>query len=332
MKPAHIVKRLQDLEEVEGKVRKAGKYSGSVFSHDEELVRLNKEASNLFLFSDLSQPQLHIYSKQLENEIVAMKLDLFKGDSRCCGIATTGGSESLELAVLAHARHYRRKKGISQPEIVVCETVHAAVYKACDFFDIKCVKVKVDRQFKVNIKAMKAAINNNTVCVFVSAPNYPFGYCDPLQDLASFVNKLDIGLHIDMCMGGFLIPFAKEHGYVLEEPEYNFSVPGVTSISSDPHKYGLTCKGISVILFRDHEIQKSLYFSNVEGPLYVNPGITDGKSAGVVAACWATMMYYGRDGYSKLAKSTFEMTKEFCEQVKKIKGLSVIGEPVVSKG
>lgn len=328
-KTSQIVKRLEAIEEFEGKILKGGKFSGSVFTQDEDIIKLNQDASNMLLHADMTQPQYHMFAKRLENEIVAMKLDLFKGNSNCCGITTLGGSESLELAVLAYARYYRRKKGIARPEVVVSETMHAAVYKACEFFDVRCRVAKVTNHFKVDLRSMESLINHNTVCIFSSTPNYPFGYCDPLKPMAKLALKYDIGLHMDACMGGFLVPFVKENGYTLDEDEYNFTVKGVTSISSDPHKYGLTCKGISVLMFGDHEILKSLYFSNVDQSVYVNPGIVDCRSAGVVAACWATMMHYGKDGYAKLAKDTMQATCKLADRIRTIKGLAIVGEPIV---
>lgn len=326
---SEIMKRLALVEESEAKVLKGGRFSGSVFSLEEELVQLNKDACDFFLHADRSQPQFHKFAQELESEIVAMQLDMFKGHSRCSGLTTLGGSESLELAVLAHANHYRRTRGITKPEIVCSETLHAAVYKACDFFDIKYHVVKVTRNFEADVRAMERCINANTVLLFSSAPNYPFGTCDPVQPLARLALKHGIGLHLDACMGGFLVPFAAEHGYSLGEPAYDFTVAGVTSISSDPHKYGLSGKGISVLLFADREMQKSLYFASVEHGYFANAGISDSHSAGVIAACWATMMYYGRNGYSALAKQIFEGSVYICNEVNKIKGLAVVGQPCV---
>lgn len=330
MKASQIVKKLEEFETIENVVKKKGNYSGSVFSLDDELVKLNQDASNLFLFADLSTPHMHLYTKQLENEIVAMKLNLFKANSNCCGFTTTGGSESLEMAVLTYKKYFKKFRGITQPEIVAVETIHAAVWKACEFFDIKLNLVELNKHFRVNVKDVAAKITKNTVAIFASCPNYPFGDPDPVKPLADLALKHGIGFHVDMCMGGFLVPFVKENGYKLEEDDYNFTVKGITSISSDPHKYGLSAKGISVLMFSDHSYQKALYFSIVDNQLYVNPGITDAKSGAVVAACWATMMYYGLNGYTEMAKIIFDSSTKLANSVKKIPGLGVIGTPIVS--
>jgi sphinganine-1-phosphate aldolase len=333
LKIKDLKKRLEEFEEIESEVKNKGKYSGSVFSTEEDLVTLNKEVSKLFLFTDLAQPQIYKYSKQLENEVVAMIANLFKGNSRCTGLTTTGGSESLELAVQAHCAYYRRKKGITRPEVVVCETVHAAIYKACEFFDVKLVVVEVDRDLNFDLRRFQRAINANTVLMVSSVPNYPYGYCDPVEPLAKLAVKHDIGLHLDMCLGGFLVPFAKEKGYKLPEEAYDFSVKGVSSISVDPHKYGLSAKGISVLVFSDHDIQQSLYFCKADGPNppYASGSIYDAHSAAVVAACWATMMYYGYDGYARLAKEVFDKTAEFSAKVRKVPGIEVVGDPIVDR-
>lgn len=329
LKTSQIVKKLDEFEAIENQVKKKGNYSGSVFSLEDELVKLNQDASNLFLYSDLSAPHMHLYSKQLENEIVAMKLHLFKANSSCCGITTTGGSESLEMAVLAYKKYFKKFKGITQPEIVAVETIHAAVWKACEFFDVKLNLVDLNKHFRLNVRDIEAKINKNTVAIFASCPNYPFGDPDPIKPLADLAIKYGIGFHVDMCMGGFLVPFVKENGYKLDEDEYNFTVKGITSISSDPHKYGLAAKGISVLMFSDHEYQKSLYYANVDNQCYVNAGITDNKSAAVIAACWATMMHYGHNGYSEMAKTIFNASSKLAKSVSKIPGLAVVGTPIV---
>lgn len=333
LKLKELKKRLEEFEEIENELRKKGKYSGSVYSTEEELVALNKEASKLFLFTDLAQPQIYRYSKQLENEVVSMLVNLFKGHSRCAGLVTTGGSESLELTVLAHCAHYRRKKGITRPEVLVSETVHAAVYKACEFFDVKLVVVEVDRDLRFDLRAFERAITANTVLMVSSVPNYPYGSCDPVEPLAKLALKHDIGLHLDMCMGGFLVPFAKDLGYKLPEQAYDFTVKGVSSISVDPHKYGLSAKGVGVLLFSELETQQALYFCKADGPSppYASGTIFDSRSAAVVAACWATMVYHGYEGYSRLAKEVFEKSAELCGKLRKIPGIAVVGDPMVSQ-
>ncbi len=331
LKLKELKKRLEEFEEVESELRRKGKYSGSVFSTEEDLVTLNKEASKLFLFSDLAQPEVYRFSKQLENEVVAMLLGLMKGHGRCTGLTTTGGSESLELTVLAHCAYYRRKKAVSQPEILVSETVHAAVYKACEFFDVKLVVVPVDRYLGFDLRAFQRALTPNTVLMISSVPNYPYGYCDPVEPLAKLALKHDVGLHLDLCMGGFLVPFAKELGYKLPEQAYDFSVKGVSSVSVDPHKYGLSAKGVGVLLFADHDIQQALYFCKADGPSrpYASGTVFDSRSAAVVAACWATMVYYGFDGYSRLAKEIFDKSAELCAKLRKVPGIEVVGDPIV---
>lgn len=331
MKSSLIVKRLEELADIELKVKNDGKYFGSVFSTDDELMQLNADASNMFLFSDLSTPSMHILSRQLENEVVSMALQMYKGHAGCTGMTTSGGSESLELAILSHKLHYRRKKGITEPEVIICETAHSAFYKACDFFNVKLIPITVKKNFQVDVAAMERAITRNTILMVSSCPNYPYGYPDPLRPLAKLALKHDFGLHLDACMGGFLIPFCKEIGVKMPEDSYDFQVPGVTSISMDPHKYGLSAKGISVLLFGDEEIQKNLYYVKVDGPgpLYMASCLADKRSSAIIAASWATMMYYGHEGYANLAKELVEATKELVTKVNKIPGLKIVDNPQV---
>ena len=331
MKIGVLVKRLEELDEQEAAIRRSGKNSGSVFPTEEELLSLNQEAYRLFSSTDISMPHVYKYSKQLENEVVHMMIDLFRGNSDCCGMTTSGGSESLELAMLAHKLYYRDKKGIKRPEVIVSETVHAAVYKAGEFFDIKLVVVPVKKNFEADTEGMMRAITPNTILIISSCPNFPIGNCDPLQPFADIAKTRDFGIHLDCCMGGFFLPYAKKHGVDLPEKNYNFTVKGVTSISTDPHKYGLSGKGSGVLLFGNHDIQKSLYHCKVDGPssLFASGRVSESRTAGPIAACWATLMYMGDEGYSKQAKRIFEETREMSEKLKMIEGIDVIGNPVV---
>lgn len=331
LKMDKLIQRLTEFGDLEINMKRKGQYSGSVFSVDEELMRINSEVANMFMFSELSQPQLHMLSKQLENEVIQMMVSLYKGTKNTCGIATSGGSESLQNAVLAHKLYYRRKKGITEPEVIICETAHAALNKACDFYGVKLHWIDVAEKYQFNLEGVIKAINKNTVMIVTSGPNYVYGTMDPLAPLAKICKEKDIGLHLDACMGGFLVPFANELGVSFPEKEYNFTVDGLTSISADPHKYGLTAKGISVLMFADHEIQKSLYFAKADGP---GPAITTGtisdtRNAAIVAACWATFMYYGYNGYKDIARQVVEATRKFVREINAIPGLKVAGNPEI---
>jgi sphinganine-1-phosphate aldolase len=332
LKQAQVLKRLQEFADFELFLKNKGKYSGSIYSTSDELIQLNGEASNMFLFSDLNHLETNSMARQLENEIVSMMLSMYKGNDRCSGMTTRGGSESIEMAILGHRQYYRRTKGITQPEIVVCETALAAMLKACDFFGIKYIRVPITKDYEVDVDGMEKAITANTIMIIMSCPNFPYGTCDPFKKIAQIALKYDIGFHLDSCMGGFLVPFAKEHNAGLPEDEYNFTVDGLTSLTADPHKYGLSAKGIGVLLFGRKEIQEALYFCKADGPgpIYATSTVQDTRSAAVIAACWATMMYYGQDGYSKLAKGIFDESTYFINGLKKIPGIDVIGNPIVS--
>lgn len=332
LKQAQVEKRIEEFASLERFLKNKGKYSGSVFSTGDELVQINSEASNMFLFSDLNHLETNSMARHLENEIISMMLTMYKGNNRCSGMTTRGGSESIEMAILAHRQFYKRTKGITQPEVVVCETAHAAMYKACDFFGVKCIRVPITKDYQVDVDGMEKAITANTILIITSCPNFPYGTCDPFKSLAQIALKYDVGLHMDACMGGFLVPFTKEHGIDLPEDEYNFTVDGLTSLTADPHKYGLSAKGIGVLLFGRKEIQEALYFCKADGPgpIYATATVQDTRSAAVIAACWATMMYYGQDGYSKLAKEIFDESTYFINGLKKIPGIDVIGNPIVS--
>lgn len=328
-KKGTLVKKLEELDQLESINKSKGQYSGSVYSTEKDLIKLNADASNLFLSFDLHHPQIFKYTKQLEREIVSMMLTLYEADDNCSGMVSNGGSESLGMAVLAHKMYYRNKKGITAPEVIVCETVHSALYKACDFYNVKLIPVDITKDSQVNVEGIRKRINQNTVLIVASCPNYPYGYIDPVEPLAKMARENDIGFHIDACMGGFLVPFAQEVGIEFPEKKYNFLTKGVTSISMDPHKYGHSAKGISIMLFSNKKIQQSLYFAKADGPgpAYASGKITDSLNGSVVAACWATMMSYGYEGYLAMAKNIMHSSQKLVSQIREIKGLGVTDDP-----
>merc|ERR1719203_730100 len=181
-----------------------------------------------------------------------MTLSLFAGsvDAGHCGILSAGGTESIILAVRAYKRYAARHRHVRRPELVIPSTAHAAFDKACDLMDIELVKVDVDpKTFTVSAAEMERHITSETIAIVGSAPQYPHGTMDPIAELAVLAERYDVGLHVDCCLGSFLLPMLKEIGY--EVPPFDFAVDGVSSISCDTHKFGFANKGTSVLMFRD---------------------------------------------------------------------------------
>ncbi|TYK53281.1 pyridoxal phosphate-dependent decarboxylase family protein [Actinomadura decatromicini] len=259
----------------------------------------------------------------LERQVVGAVADRLGGGS---GIFTSGGTESIMLAVKA-ARDRRSVDG--RPEIVVPTTAHPAFHKAAHYLGAKVVQVPVDSSFRADPVAVAGAITARTVLVVASAPSYPQGVMDPVPEIAAVAASAGIPCHVDACVGGWVLPWLREAGR--DVPPFDLSVPGVTSLSCDLHKYGYAPKGASVVLFADESLRRCAYFASAEWPGYtvINAGVQSSKSAGPLGAAWATLNAVGARGYRELASTSMRVAERLVEGVAEIPGLRVLGEPVV---
>lgn len=239
---------------------------------------------------------------------------------------STGGSMSIMLACLAH-RNRAYSKGIKKPEIVLPSSAHAAFFKAAEVFNLTLREIPVDNQtFTVSIHKVKRAINSRTALIVGSAPNFPFGTMDDIQALGQLALKYDVPLHVDACLGGFLLPFVDTKKY--EIPPFDFAVPGVASISADTHKYGLTPKGSSVICYRNKDYLHHQYFCapDWQGGIYASATM-EGSRAGVnIALCWAAMLFHGKNNYQEKAQAVVETTNKIRDAIAKIAHLKLQGK------
>ena len=268
---------------------------------------------------------------ELETETVSMCADLFQGDEAVCGNISTGGTESIILAVKT-ARDWalKNKANITKAHIVIPESVHPAFMKACHYLDVDYTTIAVDSNLRADVKAMEAAIASNTVLLVGSAPSYPFGIIDPISDIAALAKRKNILCHVDACVGGFMLPFIKDLGYPV--PDFDFSVDGVTSISADIHKYGYSPKGASVILYKTHELRRfqfSLY-TKWAGGIYGSPTITGTRPGCNIAGAWAAIRTIGRSGYLEMARGTMDATETIKGAVAQLEDLELIGKPDMS--
>lgn len=268
---------------------------------------------------------------ELETEAVSMCADLFHGDEQVCGNITTGGTESILLAVKT-AKDWARqhRPNITKPHVVVPESVHPAFMKAFQIMDVDYTATKVDKDYRADVSAMEKAITANTIMVVGSAPSYPFGVVDPIREVAALAIRKKLLCHVDACIGGFLLPFVKELGYPV--PDFDFLVDGVTSLSADVHKYGYSPKGASVILYRTHELRRfqfSLY-TKWAGGIYASPTITGTRAGGNIAGAWAAIRSIGREGYMEMAKATMDTTEQIKNAIAQIDELDLIGQPDMS--
>jgi len=244
------------------------------------------------------------------------------------GNLTTGGTESLLLAVLT-AREWARqtKPHITSPAMVLPASAHPAFEKAAHYFGVKSIRVPVRSDFRADPAAMERAITSDTILMVGSAPSYPHGVVDPIRELASIAQQHELLCHVDACVGGLLLPFVRRLGYPV--PDFDFSIPGVTSLSADLHKYGYAAKGASVILYWDAALRRHQYFAYTDwsGGIYASPSMTGTRAGGPIAAAWAILNYLGEDGYLRLTDQVMKTAIKLRDGIHAIDGLHVIGQP-----
>lgn len=264
--------------------------------------------------------------RTLQSAVVGSVAGWLHGGREAAGFMTTGGTESLLLAVKT-AREHGRARGIERPEMVLPASAHAAFEKGAKYFDVKSVRVPVRDDFRADPLAMARAVGPRTVLLVASAPQYPQGVVDPVEEIAEIAARAGVLCHVDACMGGVTLPFLEKLGHRL--PAWDFRVPGVTSISVDLHKYGYTAKGASVLLHRSKELRKLQTFVTDAwlGGLYGSSGVLGTKSGGPIAAAWAVMQHLGEEGYLRLTRDARAATEALCRGLRAIPGVRVLAEP-----
>uniref|UniRef100_A0AAX7SNT2 sphinganine-1-phosphate aldolase n=1 Tax=Astatotilapia calliptera TaxID=8154 RepID=A0AAX7SNT2_ASTCA len=317
---AKVMEKIKEYDTLNEVKWDKGLVSGAVYWGDESLTNLLVKVYGDFAWSNPLHPDIFPGVRKMEAEVVRMACTLFHGGPNSCGTVTSGGTESILMACKAY-RDIAHERGVKHPEILAPVSVHAAFDKAAHYFGMKLVHIPLDKKtMKVDVKAMRRAISKNTAMLVCSAPQFPHGIIDPIEEVAKLAVRYNIPMHVDACLGGFLIVFMAKAGYPLAP--FDFRVKGVTSISADTHKYGYAPKGSSVILYSDKKYRQYQYFvaADWQGGIYASPSIAGSRPGGIIAACWATMMYMGENGY-------VDATKKI---VSTIKGVFVFGDPEVS--
>ncbi|CAG6017833.1 unnamed protein product [Menidia menidia] len=307
-----------------------GCVSGAVYWGDESLTKLLVKVYGDFAWSNPLHPDIFPGVRKMEAEVVRMSCALFNGGPNSCGTVTSGGTESILMACKAY-RDMAYERGVKYPEILAPVSVHAAFDKAAHYFGMKLVHIPLDKKtMKVDVKAMKRAINKNTAMLVCSAPQFPHGIMDPVEEVGKLALRYNLPLHVDACLGGFLIVFMAKAGYTLAP--FDFRVKGVTSISADTHKYGYAPKGSSVILYSDKKYRQYQYFvaPDWQGGIYASPSVAGSRPGGIIAACWATMMHMGVNGYVDATRKIISTSRKIKTELQKIKGMFVFGDPEVS--
>ncbi|MBQ0984154.1 aspartate aminotransferase family protein [Streptomyces sp. F63] len=269
----------------------------------------------------------------LENAVVGRAARLLGGGPDTVGTFTSGGTESCLLAVLTAREHARRTRGVTAPELVLPTTVHAAFHKAAALFGLRTVSVPVDPEtYRVRPEDVAAAITPRTALVVVSAPSYAHGVVDPVAEVAAEAERRGVLCHVDACIGGWYLGHLRYADGVPHPPAFDLSVPGVTSLSVDLHKYGYTAKGASVLLVRDAELRRHGWFAHASWPGYpvVNATLQGTKSAGPLAAAWAVLEHIGTDGYTELSRRVHAATAALTAGIGALDGLRVLGRPEAS--
>jgi glutamate/tyrosine decarboxylase-like PLP-dependent enzyme len=327
-----ILGEMEALRRMEEPRFKDGFASGAVYHGDDGHVDFLNRVYALQSQSNPLHADLWPSAGKFEAEIVAMTAAMLgaerAGGDEICGTVTSGGTESILLAMKTYRDWVRARKGITRPEMIVPVTAHAAFDKAAQYFNIKIVRVPVDADYRADVAAVRRAVTRNTVVIVGSAPSFPHGMMDPIEDLSALAQAKGIGCHVDACLGGFVLPWAEKLGYRV--PPFDFRLSGVTSMSADTHKYGYAPKGTSVLLYRGAELRRAQYFTATDWPggLYFSPTLAGSRPGALSAACWAAMVSLGEQGYLDATKRILETAARIRTGIEAIPDLRVIGDPL----
>lgn len=305
-----------------------GRTFGMVYDGGPSVHEVAETVAAMFLHDNALNTIAFPSLGQIQSEVVRATADLLHGGPEASGFMTSGGTESILMAVKAARDRARTERGITEPEIVLPTSAHAAFHKAAHYFGLAVHKIPVRDDWRADVDAMARATTNNTVLVVGSAPQYPQGVIDPIPELAALAADAGANFHTDACMGGFVLPFMEMNGEPLSH-QWDFRVEGVTSISADIHKLGYAPKGASVILHRDKELRKyqTFVFDDWLGGFYASPAMQGTRPGLPMATAWAVMHHLGIEGYKRLTALTIDAARRMVTGVRAVPGLTVLGEP-----
>ncbi|ELU10802.1 hypothetical protein CAPTEDRAFT_156221 [Capitella teleta] len=298
--------------------------TGAGADHD-QVVRLFHHA---FMHENALNPAIFPSLRRFETETIAMTAAMLNGDDQVVGSLTSGGTESILMAMKTYRDRARKLfPQIKNPEMVAPITIHPAHEKAAHYFGFTIVHVPVGKDFKPDIDAYEEAITPRTIALLCSAPQYCQGIVDPIEQISEIAVRRCLPMHVDACFGGFMLPWVEKLGYPM--PKFDFRVPGVTSISADIHKYGYGAKGASVVLYRNEDIRRYQIFAYSQWPggLFGSPSMAGTRPGGNIAAAWVALKAMGQDGYMKMAKQLMETTVLLKDAINAIPGLCILGKP-----
>jgi len=310
---------------------RSGRAFAYVYDGGAAIEEVAKAAFTSYLTENGLDPTAFPSLLRLENDLIGMARAHLGGVDGVVGSFTSGGTESIVLAVKAARDHALEVRGITEPEMIVPVTAHAAFHKAAHYLGVKLVTSPVDgTTFRADVGGMRALVNERTILLVASASGYAHGVVDPVREIAALAAERGVLCHVDGCIGGFLLPYFRRLG--AQVPDFDFTVPGVTSMSMDYHKYALCPKGASVVLYRDEALRRFQYFacSSWTGYTMVNPTFQSSKSGGPLAAAWAVLHFVGDAGYLELARGLLATKDAIVAGVRAIDGLELMGEPEMS--
>lgn len=326
-----VLKLMAEMADLEKDRWKDGYVSGAVYHGDKEHIEFQNKVYEMYSQTNPLHSDLWPSVTKYEAEIVSMTANMLgaKGTTdKIVGAVSSGGTESILLAMKSYRDRALEEKGITRPEMIFPVTAHAAFEKAAWYFGIKPVKIPIGADFRPNMDKLKAAINGNTIVIIGSAPNFPHGLIDPIEEMSELARVNGIGFHTDCCLGGFVLPWAEKLGY--EVPRFDFRLPGVTTMSADTHKYGYAAKGTSVVLYRGEALRHYQYFTTTDWPggLYFSPTFAGSRPGALSAACWASMLSMGEQGYLDATAGILKAAETVKKGIAAIPELKVIGNPL----
>lgn len=304
---------------------KKGRAFSYVYYAEAAITETLKKAYLEYFSENALNPSAFPSLRKMEIEVIHMCLSLFEAPEQAVGSMTSGGTESILMAVKS-AKEYAKINNpqIKHPEIIMPISAHPAFNKAMDYFGIKAVIVPIAEDYRVDAEVMKNAISPNTIMLVASAPSYPQGVVDPIVKIGEIALANQLLFHVDACVGGFVLPFIDDLPH-----SWNMSVPGVTSMSADIHKYGFASKGSSVILYNDPELRKSQFYIYTDWPggMYGSPAIMGTKPGGAIAVAWTILQLLGNEGYKRMVAKSMATAARIQKTINTIDGLHVYAKP-----
>jgi len=332
-----VLEKMGVMDAKERERWKEGFVSGAVYHGDSEHIDFLNRVYALNSQSNPLHSDLFPSATKFEAEVIAMTAHMLGAaeanagrapEEHLCGSLSSGGTESIMLAMKTYRDWAHAQKGITRPEMVAPTSAHPAFDKAAHYFGIKMVRVPVGEDYRADVKATRKALTRNTLVVIGSAPSFPHGVIDPIEELSELARQRGIGFHTDACLGGFVLPWAKKLGYPV--PAFDFRLPGVTSMSADTHKFGYAAKGTSVVLYRGTELRSHQYFTATEWPggIYFSPTFSGSRPGALIAAAWASLVATGEQGYLDATRRILEAADAIKHGIRGMPELHVLGDPL----